>query len=60
MTALINNGILPATLKDIYFQSDVADSGEKFILDLFFPTHSGVNAVPYGGPSDGRHAYGNG
>ena len=60
MTALINNGILPATLKDIYFQSDVADSGEKFILDLFFPTHSGVNAVSYGGPGDGRRAHGDG
>ena len=60
MMALTNNGILPATLKDIYFQSDVADSGEKVILDLFFPTHSGVNAVHYGGPSDGRHAHGNG
>jgi hypothetical protein len=36
MTALTNNGILPATLKDIYFRSDMADSGEKFILDLFF------------------------
>lgn len=36
MTALVNNGILPTTLKDIYFRSEVADSGEKFILDLFF------------------------
>ena len=60
MTALINNGILPTTLKDNYIRSDVADSGEKFILDLFFPTHSGANAVPYSGPYDGRHAYGNG
>ncbi|GAB7443675.1 hypothetical protein OUHCRE11_28480 [Enterobacter asburiae] len=60
MTALINNGILPTTLKDNYIRSDVADSGEKFILDLFFPTHSGANAVPYRGPYDGRHAYGNG
>ena len=60
MTAQTNNGILPATLKDIYFQSDVADSGEKFILDLFFPTHSGVNAVSYGGPGDGRRAHGDG
>ncbi|BFT82709.1 hypothetical protein GVv1_35010 [Enterobacter pseudoroggenkampii] len=60
MTDLINNDILPTTLKDVYFRSDVADSGEKFILDLFFPTHSGVNAVPYGGPNDGRRTYGNG
>jgi hypothetical protein len=60
MTALINNGILPATLKDIYFRSVVADSGEKFILELFVPTYSGANAVLYGGPGDGRHAHGNG
>ena len=59
MTALTNNGILPATLKDIYFRSDVADSGEKFILDLFVPTHSGANAVLYGGPSTGSHVHRN-
>ncbi|GER61691.1 hypothetical protein TUM17561_44270 [Enterobacter cloacae] len=59
MTALVNNGILPTTLKDIYFRSEVADSGEKFILDLFFPTHSGANAVPYGGRSGGRHVHRN-
>ena len=58
MTVLINNGILPATLKDIYFRSGTADSGEKFILELFVPTHSGANAVPYGGPGDGRRAHG--
>jgi hypothetical protein len=59
MTALINNGILPTTLKDIYFQSSVAESGEKFILDLFVPIHSGDNAVLYGRPSDGStvHRY---
>lgn len=59
MTALINNGILPTTRKDIYFQSGMADSGEKFILDLFVPTHSGANAVLYGGPSTGSHVHRN-
>jgi hypothetical protein len=36
MTALTNNGILPTTLKDIYFQSGMAVSGENFILDLLY------------------------
>jgi len=57
MTALINNAILPATLKDIYFQSGLADSGEKFILDLFVPTYPGAPTDPYGWFSGCGHAY---
>lgn len=38
MTALINNGILPTILKDIYFRGGLADSDEKCNLDRFAPT----------------------
>ena len=51
MTALIKNDILPTTLKDIYFQSGMANFDEKRILDLFVPTHSGVNTAPCCGSS---------
>ena len=54
MTALINNGILPTILKDIYFRGGLADSDEKCNLDRFAPTPPGANAVHFSGPCKGR------
>ena len=47
MTTQVNNGILPAIFKDIYFQSGMADSGETFFYVPFVPSDSGTHAVHY-------------
>ena len=52
VTALINNDILPKSLQGNYFQSGMADSREKFNLDLFASTNSGANAISDAGPGD--------
>ena len=54
VTALINNDILPKSLQGNYFQSGMADSREKFNLDLFTPTDSGFDAISNAGPGDCR------
>ncbi|WP_231625933.1 hypothetical protein [Kluyvera genomosp. 1] len=57
MTVLTNNDILPTTLQSNYFQSGMADSREKFNLDLFVPSHSGADAISDTGPGNGGFSY---
>ncbi|MEQ6281096.1 hypothetical protein, partial [Kluyvera huaxiensis] len=42
----------PKSLQGNYFQSGMADSREKFNLDLFTPTDSGFDAISDAGPGD--------
>ena len=56
VTALINNDILPKSLQGNYFQSGMADSREKFNLDLFVPTDSTADAATIVGLGKRRSA----